>query len=818
MDLVPEQLQRLFTPIEGYQVQDLIGKGTSAAVHRAIKLATNEAVALKLFRTAFDDGISRRQFLREIEMMALLRHPTILGLRGFSFPTDAKSEGASIAMDLMPNGSLLDVLLHESQGTAPPEWTPTKKLISIFGIAAGMAFIHQQGGIHRDLKPANVLLDANFEPHISDFGLAKITETDVMQSIFGGTPLWMAPELFESEQYTNSVDVFAYGMIVFQIVTGLLPFGGNKTRIQLSLLVSRGERPGIPLTVSYFFTQLITECWEQDPRRRPTFSVIIDRLLSDDRFLPGVQGDVYREYQKRVWRSGGSISPVSPPSPVRERALAGEPQAMFEYSMDLFQRGRMTEAVVMLVNAANAGHTDAQLRTANLYSSGQFVPKNETQAAVFFKLAADAGNAYATFQCGEILALGRGVAPNMAKAERYWRDAAALNYPPAMLRLGGHVERENPREAVSLYKRAADLGLIDAAAAAGQLLERLGDADAIRYYQIAAEGGDFQSMSALGRLAASPPAVPEEFVDLAKRADGGDAASCERLAKLLYEVCEYRKSAYFLKKAALGGSSEAAFQCAKFLFDGIGVQRDDFKAAYFCKLAADEGHNEAMFQFAHLLAAGRGVPLDFARANAALVAAADRGHLQSQLAIAYNADNGVGIAVDPATAVRYYGMAADQNSTVALLNLGSMASVGRGMEANPALSVSFYEKAARLGDSVGQFNYGVALHNGAGITKNLKEAAKWYKLSADQGYVEAMCNYAIVISGGGPGIAKNLGEAKRYAEHAAEAGNATGQCVYAQLLVLLDGNTEDAVRYFRMSAAQGNARATRKLQEMGIPI
>ena len=141
---------------------------------------------------------------------------------------------------------------------------------------------------------------------------------------------------------------------------------------------------------------------------------------------------------------------------------------------------------------------------------------------------------------------------------------------------------------------------------------------------------------------------------------------------------------------------------------------------------------------------------------------------------------------------------------------------GRGMMANPSLAFDCYQRAARLGEVLGEYNFAFALQHGIGVQKNDPEAARFYKMAADKGYADAQCNYAILISGGGHGVTKNLQEAKSYAKLAADQNSPTGQCLYAQLLMQVDKNKPEAIRYFQMAAAQGNQRAQRKLAELGM--
>ena len=132
------------------------------------------------------------------------------------------------------------------------------------------------------------------------------------------------------------------------------------------------------------------------------------------------------------------------------------------------------------------------------------------------------------------------------------------------------------------------------------------------------------------------------------------------------------------------------------------------------------------------------------------------------------------------------------------------------------MAAECYRKAALLNDTIGLYNYAVILQNGIGIEKNIVEAAKFYKIAADKGSSDAQSNYALLISSPPQncGLQKDLDSAKRYAKMAADQGNPTGQCIYAQLMLIVDKNKNEAIKYFGLAAEKGNARAQKKLKEL----
>jgi serine/threonine protein kinase len=191
------------------------------------------------------------------------------------------------------------------------EWNDTKRSIVAIGVAIGMKFIHSCNVIHRDLKPENVLLDNRFWPRVADFGLSKIMSLGseqvthaVTMTMNLGTPLYMAPELFDGADYTTSIDVYAFAMFLYELCTQAKPFRekGEMKRFSLAKYVTEGERPTIPDYVPENYRLLMQACWDHVPANRPTFHEIVDRMLEQDarheyKFLfEGADVNEYEEY------------------------------------------------------------------------------------------------------------------------------------------------------------------------------------------------------------------------------------------------------------------------------------------------------------------------------------------------------------------------------------------------------------------------------------------------------------------------------------------------------------------------------------------
>jgi serine/threonine protein kinase len=268
---------------------EVIGKGQFGIVYRGERKARQGTVrkwdagpvAVKYPIEPVHSRDSIRAFLNEVEAMSRVRHPCCLSLFAWSF--DAR--GTYVLVTELAHTSLSKVLEQEAVGLSPDSWSSTAKSCCAYGIASGMAYLHSKNVIHRDLKPANVLLDRLLRPRIADFGLAKLVsvENQMKMTMKVGTPLYMAPELMvegSEDGYTGAVDVYAFGVLLFELVTASKPFAKKNfsTAVQVMNAVLKSDRPEIPPEVPDGWRDLVGACAQQAPNDRPPFETIISDL------------------------------------------------------------------------------------------------------------------------------------------------------------------------------------------------------------------------------------------------------------------------------------------------------------------------------------------------------------------------------------------------------------------------------------------------------------------------------------------------------------------------------------------------------------
>ncbi|MGA5304625.1 protein kinase domain-containing protein [Nucisporomicrobium flavum] len=249
-----------------------IGQGATGTVWRGVDRASGEPVAVKLLH----ESLLRQprlvtRFVQERTILLMLRHRNVVRVRDLF----SVGESLGLVMDLVPGGSLRDHL-REHHTLAPGEAARLGAQV-----AAALAEAHELGIVHRDLKPDNILLhleDGRLDIRLTDFGIARvltmpsITTTNAVV----GTPHYMAPEAFHSSSTSPAADVYALGVLLYEMVSGRPPYDSDAVTelMQLHLVGNPERRAGVPDAL----WTVITGCLEQKPRLRPSAAELVAEL------------------------------------------------------------------------------------------------------------------------------------------------------------------------------------------------------------------------------------------------------------------------------------------------------------------------------------------------------------------------------------------------------------------------------------------------------------------------------------------------------------------------------------------------------------
>jgi len=305
------------TKLGPYEIVSPLGAGGMGEVYRAKDTKLGREVAIKVLPQAFADDHERlARFEREAKVLASLNHPNIASIYGFE---DSASVGA-LVMELVSGQTLAERL---REGALPlDEVLPIAKQI-----AEGMEYAHERGIVHRDLKPSNIKLTSDGGVKILDFGLAKAIEGDPGSSdlstsptisrmatqagIILGTAAYMSPEQAKGRPADRRADIWAFGCVLYEILSGAEAFSGESLTDILAAVV-RGEPDWnqLPAKTPVRIRELLRRCLEKDPKKRlqaiGEARIALENYLADPKGTEATSETVTRAEAQRVakkWKS-----------------------------------------------------------------------------------------------------------------------------------------------------------------------------------------------------------------------------------------------------------------------------------------------------------------------------------------------------------------------------------------------------------------------------------------------------------------------------------------------------------------------------------
>src|SRR5438093_9925508 len=248
-----------------YELLEEIGRGGEGVGYRARKKSLNRTVALKVIGLGtWATEAHVKRFRREAEAAASLEHPCIVPI----YEVGERDGQCYFSMKFVESGQLDEVVRH-----TPMSIRQAVELVA--RVARAVHYAHEHGILHRDIKPGNILLDQNGEPHLTDFGLARLVEAD--STVTGtlevlGTPSYMAPEQAAGNNaaVSSNTDVYGLGAVLYQLLTGQPPFAGGTTYETIRLLLDTEPRQPRLLNpkIDRDLSTICLKCLEKDPKRR----------------------------------------------------------------------------------------------------------------------------------------------------------------------------------------------------------------------------------------------------------------------------------------------------------------------------------------------------------------------------------------------------------------------------------------------------------------------------------------------------------------------------------------------------------------------
>ncbi|XP_014046079.1 MAP/microtubule affinity-regulating kinase 3 isoform X11 [Salmo salar] len=280
--------------VGNYRLLKTIGKGNFAKVKLARHILTGREVAIKIIDKTQLNPNSLQKLFREVRIMKLLNHPNIVKL----FEVIETERTLYLVMEYASGGEVFDYLVAHGRMKEKEARAKFRQIVS------AVQYCHQKHIVHRDLKAENLLLDADMNIKIADFGFSNEFTMGNKLDTFCGSPPYAAPELFQGKKYDGpEVDVWSLGVILYTLVSGSLPFDGQNLK-ELRERVLRGKYR-IPFYMSTDCENLLKRFLVLNPAKRGTFEQIMkDRWINvgseEDELKPFVEPEQDITDQKRI--------------------------------------------------------------------------------------------------------------------------------------------------------------------------------------------------------------------------------------------------------------------------------------------------------------------------------------------------------------------------------------------------------------------------------------------------------------------------------------------------------------------------------------
>ena len=250
-----------------YRIESKLGEGGMSTVWLALDTRLCRRVAIKFLSDNLADAEARRRFQREAQMASSLNHPHIVSVYDIG-----EFEGRQyLVTEYVDGGTLKDWVNDKSR-------TPKEVAELLTGVADGLAAAHQAGILHRDVKPMNILVARNGYAKLADFGLAKLAENGALDlaanspdgptrlGLILGTIAYMSPEQASGQPLDSRSDIFSFGVVLYEMLSGKRPFGGQ-TDLEVLKTIIHGELPPLSEEVPEAYRNVVEKALEKSPAR-----------------------------------------------------------------------------------------------------------------------------------------------------------------------------------------------------------------------------------------------------------------------------------------------------------------------------------------------------------------------------------------------------------------------------------------------------------------------------------------------------------------------------------------------------------------------
>lgn len=203
-----------------------INKGGFGTIYSVQNKKDGKIYAAKIIDCGDDEDQCKKIIDREVSIMLSVQHKTLIKFYGYSILDFQDEHNVTIIMEFAVNKSLSELFERIQNDSIPEMYTNTNRQILLIGISKGLKYLHDRNIIHKEVKSGNILLDSEFRPFITDFGMSKYFNVghSYSQSLYTGTLAYMPPEIIDGKPYDRKADVYSFGILMYEIVTDSFPF------------------------------------------------------------------------------------------------------------------------------------------------------------------------------------------------------------------------------------------------------------------------------------------------------------------------------------------------------------------------------------------------------------------------------------------------------------------------------------------------------------------------------------------------------------------------------------------------------------------
>lgn len=332
-----------------FEIRRELGRGAQSVVYLGFDPQLQREVAVKTLHFSEPDPERNRALLEEARTAGKMRHPNIVPI------FDAGEQGGDIYLvfEYVPGKNLADFLRQSGA------LTPVKAVSLIRPILDAIAHAHAQGIVHRDLKPSNILLDDNGTPRVMDFGIAARIEDGPGDTSVGltGTPAYLAPEYIEHRQISERVDIFAAGLVLYELLTGRRAVSGDNVQVLLRQILRTDIRLPDSVTVEDNLRAIVNKALSRDPALRYQTAMQFAEALDDyldppEAEMSGTGRQATIDFLLRRMRHKSDFPALSESVSAINKIANSEAESIEKLSNTILKDFALTNKILRLVNSA----------------------------------------------------------------------------------------------------------------------------------------------------------------------------------------------------------------------------------------------------------------------------------------------------------------------------------------------------------------------------------------------------------------------------------------------------------------------------------